>query len=1652
MTSTVFERVIGVDGMDDFISQLLVEGGDRESEEEDEEAVAMVEETAWEVLRGRKGSGGKRKRGRPAKAQAQSMKKKKKKEGEEVCFICLDGGNLVVCDHRNCEKVYHPSCVDRDEAFFKSKGQWNCGWHICSICEKASHYMCYTCTFSLCKGCVKEAGFSCIRGNKGLCETCMRTVILIETNEPAKGETGGVDFNDKSSWEYLFKYYWLDLKGKLSLNLEEVTGARNLLKGSTALCHNEDPSDEIYEAKNDLGSSSDSSLNNIGAKDSTRRKTKRKPKSSSKRRASVKVGAGGGTWASENTGWASKVLIDFVSHMKNGDKSVLSQFDVQALLLEYIKQNNLRDPRRKSQIICDAMLENLFGKARVGHFEMLKLLEYHFPIKEASQVSTDDTLSDAEDSDSLYAEEDSDGADKSSPERRRKGYKKFEEKKSQSHIDDYAAIDAHNINLIYLRRNLMEELLDDADNFHGKVVGFFVRIRISGLAQKQDMCRLVQVVGTGKAVKMYKTGKRTTDITLEILNLNKIEVVTIDTISNQDFTEEECKRLRQSIKCGLINRLTVGEVQEKARLLQAMRINDWLEKEKLRLGHLRDRASEKGRRKEHRECVEKLQLLSSPEEWSRRLNELPEVHSDPNMDPTHESADEDEDNDDKKRGVVPNTASTPTSNVSENEKIWNYVDPNGKTQGPFSMTQLRKWSSTGFFPPDHKIWRNTEKQEDAILLSDALVGKFQKSPPQWPAENSFQQAPGVKVVLENRENNRKGDGRTSHYPSLNDGRQNDASWRSKWNTGVHSTAVNERWLNQSLGYVVSKADETSPKEGWTRSSSRGWEQQKDSSGRSHDYGSRSSDSSSGRSNRYKGRDDRGRNSGRWNADQNSGNSWGSDRSIRHQSGSCGHEKLSSSVSSGWSPKRSWRLQGNDSSKGWRPSGISEAPGARNDLPSPLTPPRPNTEDRAVVHRLDGRTSISPAVPENTPISHAPGPRGIELHNFRATTKEFSRTSRGLEGPPHTPTIPINSFDGKYGLSHTSVSSAVKPAESAENLSSLGKSSPEALADVARGSQGERNHFISLTASSRHCDQGWTDVASSGANAGTPSLVSRDDQGAQLLDSDKPLAGGLELCPTPMEIEKKNPALCTESELLMLSVSVSGQGSGAMDSQSVRAVSGRDAAATWVSHGLKYIETKIEGYLSQETEKQSLVSNSGIAHHGEKSIKVDEPSPSEASVLVGQGLTSSLIPPSTLLPLNVHHSHTDEVPVPSDLAVEVMTSKDPLRNTENFGLAHTGKPIGFDVQYMAPLVADHDTSSQMPILNATLALEAIASKPEGEPHALEFISNSSASVHDASSKGGDRHSIVPNSFGASDVNAHNTGQRSITSISVPDPTSPTNWASSHDAKRSECSLPSPTPHSKLPSPDFDPWSTLVNRPNNLSVSKDTWKPSTSGAPWGGVPHIEPPTQSNPGWPTGAGGTPNNSGDVNTVWGMGPQKDVNANVGIPDHGNVNIGWGMATPGSTPNAVWGAMPQVNANQNPGWGTVPQENPNSGWAGSVGKQLREIQICGMHLLEILTRGALNKDTGRGSLAMATGDHIRMNLGMEEGGRHVRTGLVEGHPGLPQEGRRYAGFMRVGTARGELPATTCIIDEEIILTLDSVERHCMPDTDVDNVLSTTFK
>ncbi|KAL2552743.1 zinc finger CCCH domain-containing protein 44-like [Forsythia ovata] len=835
------------------------------------------------------GSVEKKKRGRPPRGQVAvkppPMKRKKVEEEEEdVCFICFDGGSLVLCDRKGCPKAYHPACIKRDEAFFRSKAKWNCGWHICSVCRKASHYLCYTCTYSLCKGCTKDADYVCVRGNKGFCTTCMRTIMLIENKDQANNESVQVDFDDKTSWEYLFKMYWTYLKEKLSLTMSEVTRAKNPRKvvgivpcklQSTHVHHNaqngkvsnsywssehlelnkskeqlsfpnkhplstkmlsidrdrENPSsakgidetshnNDIVEPTIDKGSDNliiDKDMDKPCIDKDTDKPSTEKDLDKSNIEKDVCLPI-----TDKDSEWASKDLLEFVAHMRNGDTAVLSQFDVQSLLLDYIRRNNLRDPRRKSQIICDLRLKNLFGKPRVGHIEMLKLLEFHFLIKDDTQKNAfipagfvGQVANDVEVGGNSY------DLLTTSKSRKRKACKKGEEKQVQTNFDEYAAIDIHNINLIYLRRNLMENLIQDKDMFHDKVIGSIVRIRISSNDQKQDIYRLVHVVGTSKVAEPCKIGDRTTDIMLEVLNLDKKEAIAIDAISNQEFSEDECRRLRQSIRCGLAKRFTVGEIQRKAMALLAVRLYDLLESEIVRLNHLRDRASEKGHKKEYpffislhfRACgdvcgpssmkaieyVEKLQLLKSPEERQRRLREVPEIHADPKMDPNYETEEDAEGgNNSKQDGYVrPNVSgftrngkqplkkgkeegsiqtqnrmneradvsgsywsqkhgspvnisvsanggrsdqairtsgsetstatvsleNSPYANNIETEKFWHYRDPSSKIQGPFSMLQLRKWSTTGLFPPDMRIWTNNE-QYDSLLLIDALSGQF----------------------------------------------------------------------------------------------------------------------------------------------------------------------------------------------------------------------------------------------------------------------------------------------------------------------------------------------------------------------------------------------------------------------------------------------------------------------------------------------------------------------------------------------------------------------------------------------------------------------------------------------------------------------------------------------------------------------------------------------------------------------------------------------------------------------------------------------------------------------------------------------------------------------------------------------------------------
>jgi chromatin remodeling complex protein RSC6 len=298
----------------------------------------------------------------------------------------------------------------------------------------------------------------------------------------------------------------LDLKGKHLLTIEELKSAKShwIVPTTAGRREKEESSDELYDASNGQDATFDiSSKKRIQNNSSGKRGQKRKKDGNiTSRKCGISINSAGGL-PNGSTGegmalagdknWASSELLEFIGHMRNGDNSYISQFDVQVLLLEYIKQNNLHDPRRKSQIICDARLSNLFKKPRVDHFEMLKLLEMHYLVKQASTPNADSQRAIYSDSAQVNNGGHNELADTLGFDRR-KAHKKIE-RELTINPEDYAAIDMHNINLIYLRRSVMEDLIDQVAAFSNKIAGAFVRIRISGLGNKEDMYRLVKVLG-----------------------------------------------------------------------------------------------------------------------------------------------------------------------------------------------------------------------------------------------------------------------------------------------------------------------------------------------------------------------------------------------------------------------------------------------------------------------------------------------------------------------------------------------------------------------------------------------------------------------------------------------------------------------------------------------------------------------------------------------------------------------------------------------------------------------------------------------------------------------------------------------------------------------------------------------------------------------------------------------------------------------------------------------------------------------------------------------------------------------------------------------------------------------------------------------------
>ncbi|ERE89640.1 histone-lysine N-methyltransferase NSD3 isoform 2 [Cricetulus griseus] len=73
---------------------------------------------------------------------------------EDYCFQCGDGGELVMCDKKDCPKAYHLLCLNLTQPPY---GKWECPWHQCDKCNRAAVSFCDFCPHSFCKDHAKGA-------------------------------------------------------------------------------------------------------------------------------------------------------------------------------------------------------------------------------------------------------------------------------------------------------------------------------------------------------------------------------------------------------------------------------------------------------------------------------------------------------------------------------------------------------------------------------------------------------------------------------------------------------------------------------------------------------------------------------------------------------------------------------------------------------------------------------------------------------------------------------------------------------------------------------------------------------------------------------------------------------------------------------------------------------------------------------------------------------------------------------------------------------------------------------------------------------------------------------------------------------------------------------------------------------------------------------------------------------------------------------------------------------------------------------------------------------------------------------------------------------------------------------------------------------
>ncbi|CAA6663922.1 unnamed protein product [Spirodela intermedia] len=137
------------------------------------------------------------------------MGRRKETIAEDYCFVCKEGGNLLICEHKGCLKVYHPQCVGKDES---------------------SKFQCFCCPKAFCKACIRATEFVELRNSKGFCSYCVKLLMLAEENADLDLDEGKMDSEDTETPEFLFMEYWYLIKKQEKITSKDLCEVEALLK------------------------------------------------------------------------------------------------------------------------------------------------------------------------------------------------------------------------------------------------------------------------------------------------------------------------------------------------------------------------------------------------------------------------------------------------------------------------------------------------------------------------------------------------------------------------------------------------------------------------------------------------------------------------------------------------------------------------------------------------------------------------------------------------------------------------------------------------------------------------------------------------------------------------------------------------------------------------------------------------------------------------------------------------------------------------------------------------------------------------------------------------------------------------------------------------------------------------------------------------------------------------------------------------------------------------------------------------------------------------------------------------------------------------------------------------------------------------------